>query len=193
MALPSRPSCPQTGGRRQRPPTERRGARRWLHGAAAVAAVLALAAGSASAAVATGIEARPGKGRTQPALPSGQLATSGTGAIIIQGQVTAVGSIQGRAGGQLVVQDLFGDAVVSVNGGRQRGRRVNVRNVKGSFYVKGRRVMVRLVAPSMTASIAGRGRVTLNGVGTYDLNGTGEQSWPEGAFQLELLPPQPTN
>jgi hypothetical protein len=137
-------------------------------------------------------QAGPGKGKVRrAAAPAGQLQVSGTGAITLTGQLTAVGVIP--SAGTLTVTDLSGDARLTVNG-RPRPLSRGVARVPvatGQFYVKGGRVKVRVSGVGVSLSAAGRGRAALAGVGTYALNGSAPQSWPPNRGVVELLP-QPT-
>jgi hypothetical protein len=128
----------------------------------------------------------PSKSRLVP----GQLELSGTGAVTLTGELTAFGVIP-EEGGVLYVQDLRGDATVTLNGARQalKGRRVNLKRAQGSFYIKGSKVNARVQGNNLSLSAAGRGRASVAGIGTFVLNGAEPQDWPPGFAVIELLPP----
>jgi hypothetical protein len=117
---------------------------------------------------------------------------SGTGAVTLNGQLAAVGVIPSN--GQLVVTDMGGDTKLTLNG---RPKRVSPRGTvkvpaaSGQFYVAGKRLKVRVSGVSLTLSAAGRGRVSLAGVGSYALNGAAAQPWPAANGTIELLPQTP--
>jgi hypothetical protein len=135
---------------------------------------------------------RRGTARPKAAVPAGQLQVSGTGAVTLNGQLAAVGVIPSN--GQLVVTDIGGDTKLTLNGRpkrvSQRGT-VRVPGASGQFYVAGKRLRVRVSGVSLTLSAAGRGRVSLAGVGSYALNGAAAQPWPSANGTIELLPQTP--
>ena len=153
---------------------------------ASIALILALALGVV-AADAVGVVKRPAKSRQHA---SGQLELSGTGAVTLSGEVTAFGVIP-EEGGVLYVQDQKGDATVTLNGARQtlRGRRLNLKQAQGAFYIKGTRVNARVQGNNLSLSAAGRGRASVAGIGTFVLNGGDQQNWPPGFAVIDLLPP----
>ncbi len=126
------------------------------------------------------------KARTAP----GQLQLSGTGAITLNGQLTAFGVIP-EDGGSLSVQDQRGDATVTLNGARQslRGRRLNLKRAQGSFYIQGSKVSARVQGNNISLSAAGRGQALVAGIGNFILNGGDSQQWPPGYGVIDLLPP----
>jgi uncharacterized lipoprotein NlpE involved in copper resistance len=140
-------------------------------------------------ATATAAGERESARRTAKQAP-GQLELTGTGAVTLNGQLTAFGVIP-EAGGSLVVQDQRGDATVTLNGARQplRSRRLNLRKAQGAFFVKGTKVNVRVQGNNVSLSAAGRGRASVAGIGTFTLNGADSQEWPPGYGIIELLPP----
>jgi hypothetical protein len=155
----------------------------------ALAAVLCVALVLGLGAAAMAAQSPRNRSKARPLAP-GQLQISGTGAITLNGQFTAFGSIPDE-NGTLVVQDQRGDATVTLNGVHQqlRGRRLNLRRAQGSFYIKGSRVSARLQGTNLSVSAAGRGQATVAGIGTYVLNGADAQDWPPGFALVDLLPP----
>ena len=155
----------------------------------ALVAVLCLALVLGLAAAAMGYQPPRNRSKARPQAP-GQLQLSGTGAITLNGQLTAFGSIPDE-NGTLVVQDQRGDATVTLNGVRQqlRAHRLNLRRAQGSFFIKGTRVSARLQGTNLNVSAAGRGEATVAGIGTYVLNGAESQDWPPGFAVVDLLPP----
>jgi len=151
-------------------------------------AVLAVAAALFAALALSAAAATSRGGRAPATQPSAQIGISGTGAVVLNGQLTAIGTIPGK--GTMSVHDLQGDARVALNGARPKGGRIiNVRRASGALYVKGSRVRVRITGAGLSLSVAGRGKVTLTGVGTYQLNGEEAQPWPEDLGQIDLRPP----
>jgi hypothetical protein len=56
------------------------------------------------------------------------------------------------------------------------------RNVHGSFYVAGRRIVTEINSPETRFVATGRGRAVLRGEGEYWVNGHGPFEWsPNGA------------
>ena len=137
----------------------------------------------------------------QTVLRTGSFYAMGTGTVAVQGALRVYGTIEGT----VIVRDRVGGAVVKIAGVRQKpklvvvgDRRVRVytlRRINDTFYAQGDNIRVELRSPRATLSMTaiGRGRVvTLDGEGTYDLNGdlVAEQ-WSLAMLPLAIKPPHP--
>ena len=118
---------------------------------------------------------------------TGSLQATGTGTIVIRGQsLVAFGQVD--PGTSFRVQDQAGDATVRVGNKSLalKNHVASVRNAGGGFYVRGSRVVVRITGPRVSISAVGRGKISLQGVGTYKVNDTPEADWATAVLPFDL-------
>ena len=150
------------------------------------AAVLAVAGMAFSALAPSASAAEP----TPPArIPNiilhgaGVLDAHGTGVAAVKGLMDLHATGDGDI---LLVKDIKGDAVVTVDGqesmGEWRGFKAYF-GIRGNVHVVGTDVAVILVGNNIDLRVAGRGWAFLKGEGTFTANGHGPFEWtPDGAF-----------
>lgn len=138
---------------------------------------------------------------TKSAARTGSFDAMGTGTLVLQGNLRAFGTIDGK----VIVRDSAGGAIVRIGGVRQKPTRIigsgddairvyNLKRVDASFFVRGQGVRIELRSPETTLSMSaiGRGRVTvLSGQGTYHLNGGDELQWTSAIVPIKIAPPPP--
>ncbi len=110
--------------------------------------------------------------------PSARVQASGSGLISVAGRISVNGLIPGR--GIVVVRDRRGDARAYLAGEElelKRWERTRVRRASGLLYVTGSNVTVTVIGDELSFSIAGHGRLLLNGSGVYRLDGGPEAEW----------------
>ncbi|MDH3227642.1 MAG: hypothetical protein OEM67_11220 [Thermoleophilia bacterium] len=130
---------------------------------------------------------------------SARVQTTGTGRVVVHGQVVAFGLASGA--GRIVVVDRRGDAQFTMNGRtrmqslkgtRRKKRRVVIKNADGRFYARGSKISILIRSTQLNVSIAGRGNVRLKGIGRYTLNGSKAREWsrdPRRWRTVRLRPP----
>src|SRR5262249_42353395 len=142
--------------------------------------VLCLAALAASA---VGAVAKDGPKRQG----AGSLQATGTGTIVIRGQsLVAFGQVDPAT--SLRVQDQAGDATARV-GNKSLAPKNHVaawRQSGGGVDGRGWRVVVGGSGRRVSISAVGRGKISLQGVGTYKVNDTPEADWATAVLPFDL-------
>jgi hypothetical protein len=150
----------------------------------------------------TSLVAAGGASSTTTGKRVGSFSATGTGTIVVQGNLTAA---FGKITGRVIVRDRVGGAIVRLAGVRQtprlvrNGRRVirvyTLPRADGNFYVKGRNVRITLSTKAeLSATIIGRGTVTrLDGTGSYSLNNEPSKPWSDAIVPIAIAPPAMTN
>jgi hypothetical protein len=136
----------------------------------------------------------------EAASSSARVQATGTGTIVVQGQLVVFGLVTGTS--RITVVDRRGDGHVTMNGRtrmrslkgqRRKKRRILIRKAEGRFYVRGSRISVVVRSPSLNVAIAGKGKLRMKGVGRYTLNGSRARNWsrdPRRWRVVRLRPPK---
>lgn len=138
---------------------------------------LALAVATLAAAAIVGLAPEPAHART------GHLALNGGGEVRVVGNLLIYGKLSGR--NRIIIVDRRGDAAITINGTRRKGRKVKNSRVRilrtsvknGRIYVRGRKVTVKVIGPKMDLSAAGTATARLRGTGIYTLNRGSRNTW----------------
>ncbi len=130
---------------------------------------------------------------------SARVQATGTGKVVLQGELVAFGLASGNS--RIIVVDHRGDANFTMNGRtrlrsltgkRTKKRRVVIKKAQGRFYARGSKISVVVQSVQVNVSIAGKGRVRLKGIGRYTVNGSRARDWsrnPRIWRTLKLTPP----
>jgi hypothetical protein len=134
---------------------------------------------------ATGVAAAEEPALPQPAVTvagTGVLAAQGDGRVRLAGSYVLTGSLDG---GTLGVRDVDRWSIIRVTGWISKTRLAGGTLVyrfgerTGHFWIAGRSIVTTIESDAMRFSVAGHGRATLRGVGTYWVNGHGPFPWTD--------------
>jgi len=128
---------------------------------------------------------------------SARVQATGTGTIVMQGEIVAFGLTSGT--GRMIVVDFRGDANVTMNGRtrmrslskRKKKRRLVIKKARGRFYARGSKISVVVQSTQVNLSIAGRGKARLKGIGRYKLNGSAARNWSRNPRKWRTLKLRP--
>ncbi len=118
---------------------------------------------------------------------TGTLAAHGSGYARLAGSYVLTGSMDG---GWIRISGLTAEDTVRVTGWSAKVRLADgtliFRNVHGSYYVAGRRIVTEISSPAMRFVATGHGRAHLRGEGEYWVNGHGPFPWSSDGAESDF-------